>query len=161
MAKIGLTKGKFALVDEADVANLSKHKWQLGPRGYATRSVWDGQHKNTVWMHREILSPPEELEVDHINRDRLDNRRANLRLATRAQNEAAKPLSIRNTSGYRGVNWCQRTRRWRASIKAAGRSTTLGYFHSKTDAAMAWNEAAKDKHGQFAQLNVLPEFRYL
>ena len=103
-----------------------------------------------VSVHKLIVDYP---IVDHINRDRLDNRKINLRAATKSQNamNASKPKH--NTSGFKGVSWCKLTKKWKAGIKANGRSKTLGYFVDILDAAKAHDAAALELFGDFAVLN--------
>ncbi len=110
--RIPLTQGKYAIVDPDDYKRLSKYKW-YAMKGlntfYAARCVWDGINKkrHTIKMHREIINPPYPLVVDHINRNGLDNRKANLRPATPAQNSLNKPYIKPKTSPskYKGVTW--------------------------------------------------------
>jgi hypothetical protein len=106
-------------------------------------------------MHRTILGAPQGHMVDHINRDGLDNRRINLRAATRAQNacNAIKRHSIRSTSQFKGVHWDKARSRWAAQIKKLGKVTNIGRFISEEDAARAYDTAAKKVYGEFARLN--------
>lgn len=89
--------------------------------------------------------------IDHRNGDGLDNRFANLREATGSQNQANKIISKVNSSGVKGVHWFARTQKWRAEIKANGRSVHLGYFTELSDAAAARAKAEREHHGQFRQ----------
>ena len=93
--------------------------------------------------------------VDHINSDSLDNRRSNLRVCTVSQNNMNSAIGRNNKSGYKGVSWDKTNKKWRAGIKAKGKSVSLGSFNSKKDAARAYNEAAKKAYGEFAKLNIL------
>ena len=92
--------------------------------------------------------------VDHRNTDSLDNRRANLRLATHSQNSCNSRRDKSNTySRYRGVSFSKRKQKWFAAIRADGKKTWLGYFDSEEDAAKAYDTAAKKYHGEYATLN--------
>jgi hypothetical protein len=104
-------------------------------------------------MQNVILPPPEGRLVDHENQDGLDNRRANLRIATRSQNNANQRRRKDNTSGYKGVVWHKRERRWQAQIQVEGKCLYLGGFDDPKDAAQAYNVAAFTHFGEFARLN--------
>lgn len=83
------------------------------------------------------LKPDDGLQVDHRNRNRLDNRRTNLRIVTHAQNMHNKSLYCNSTSGFRGVTWSQTRKQWRARVGVDGKRIHLGYFKHKHDAAEA------------------------
>ncbi len=100
------------------------------------------------------MKPPKSMPVDHINCDGLDNRRANLRLATRQQNKCnSRPRARRGTSRYKGVWWDKERRKWRAAVGYNGKTKHLGAFDNDIEAAKARDVAAKKYHGQFAWLN--------
>ena len=88
--------------------------------------------------------------IDHINRNRTDNRWSNLREATYAENNRNKSIGINNTSGYKGVSWHKRRGKYRAEIRVNGKSKHLGYFDNKEDAYASYIQAAKLYHGEFA-----------
>ena len=106
-------------------------------------------------MHREVIKAPDELLADHINRNSLDNRKANLRPATHAQNvqNRTKNRKGKYSSKYKGVTWNCGHRLWQADIKFNGNHIFLGSFDSETGAAKAYDRAAKRYHGEFAVLN--------
>lgn len=139
---------RFALVDTADFTDLSRHWWSF-TRGYAVRS----ESGSAVFMHRQILGLDAGQAVDHVNGNRLDNRRCNLRVATQAQNMANLGLSDRNTSGFKGVSWNKRDRRWQATISINNKARNLGYYELDVDAAHAYDAAARVLRGAFARLN--------
>jgi hypothetical protein len=153
--RIPLTQGKFAIVDPDDYSRLCRHKWFAAKSRltfYAVRSSRKGSKRYRLHMHRDVLKAPDDMFVDHINRNGLDNRRANLRLATCAQN-AWNADSTRGYSGYKGV-WMDKKRGlWRAAIFCGGKKKYLGYFSDKREAAKAYDRAAIQYHGQFASLN--------
>lgn len=141
MKEIPLTRGKVALVDDEDFESLSRFKWQASQESgiwYARRG-----HK-TIRMHTQIMGG---LNVDHRNRNGLDNRRENLRFATRSQNGFNTKLFKSNKSGAKGVSWYKwlAVPKWRADIKVNGRKIHLGYFHDK-DEAIAARQTAEAKH---------------
>ena len=103
-------------------------------------------------MHNEIIGAVFGVEVDHENHDTLDNRRINLRFATKSQQAANRRLRSDNRSGVKGVRWNKGTQSWRATITAEGKQISLGCYPNITDAKNAYNEAAKRYHGEFACL---------
>ncbi len=105
-----------------------------------------------IYMHRLITNAPYGLLVDHINGDCLDNRKANLRLATNAQNNYNKrPLN--SFSKYKGVFFIRKEKRWTATIGLNHKKIYLGNFKDEIKAAKAYDTAAKKYYGQFAYLN--------
>jgi hypothetical protein len=155
--KIPLTKGYYAIVDDDDYERVSQFKWTYS-KGYAVRSVKDEQGR---WvhqlLHRFILNAPEELKVDHINGNALDNRKSNLRLCTQKDNSRNSKKPKNNTSGYKGVTYDRRKKKWKAQIKVNYKNIFLGHFDSKHDAARMYNFWAKDLFGEYARLNVIRE----
>ena len=132
-------KGKIvaqALVDEEDVALVSRHRWFFNSsgRGYASRK----SSGRVVFMHRAILGlTGRALEPDHINGDGLDNRRANLRIVSHAQNLQNKRSYAGSTSKFRGVWWNRLHRKWEAGARHQGKNFHLGYYASEEEAAAA------------------------
>jgi hypothetical protein len=105
-------------------------------------------------MHREVIDVPDDLFVDHINHNGWDNRKANLRPATPADNARyARYPKINTTSKYRGVWYNRQTGKWRATIVVNRKRKQIGYFRNEIDAAKAYDKAAKRYYGQFAIFN--------
>lgn len=123
-----------ALVDQSDAA-LSAYAWQLSEQGYARRPLWEHGRKRWVRLHREVLGLERgnPLLGDHINGDRLDCRRSNLRVVTAGQNAQNRASYANTSSRFRGVS--RRGDRFDASIKLGGRSKHLGRFRSELVAA--------------------------
>lgn len=153
MKEIPLTKGLTALVDDEDYLSLTENSWSAN-KGYAIRSFRANGKCVVVSMHRQILSlkSGDRIEVDHINGNKLDNRKSNLRCCTRAENERNKTLSKRNTSGFKGVSWNKRDKHWRAKIKINGKNQHLGCFKTAEEGYAAYCKAALELHGEFANL---------
>jgi len=144
----------LALVSQEDYEQLARYNWQAHiSRGafYATRGEFipETGRQRTIRMHRVILNAPDDMEVDHINGDGLDNRRENLRLASRGQNMGNVPVSRNNRSGYLGVHLESRTGRW----AAACRGRNLGSYDTPEEAARAYDTEARRVHGPFARPN--------
>ena len=154
--EVPLTKGKVAIIDEADDKRVLAYSWcaMVTKKGkwYAKRKIIiDGKHTSQL-LHRFILDAPAGVDVDHRNGDGLDCRRDNLRKASPSQN-AANRSTKEHTSRYKGVSWDKRAARWRADLRYGYRSITLGRFESEEDAARAYDRAARRYHGVFARLN--------
>ena len=158
MKKIPLTRGQYAIVDDIDYGKLMKYKWQCAKSAgycYASRAKWNGKYCSSVQMHRQILNAPKNKYVDHINGNGLDNRRKNLRIATNSQNLMNSKIFNTNTSGYRGVGWDKKEKKWKARITQNQKHKFLGYYLTKEDAAKAYNHAAKKLFGSFAKVNII------
>lgn len=141
---IALGAGAFTLVDAADRTRVEQFRWCLGADGYARGRV----EQRVVLLHRFLFADAREL--DHANRDRLDNRRANLRPATSQQNSGNRGLSAtRNTSGFKGVSRNTVGGGWSARL----RSKSLGTFATAEDAARAYDVAVRAAYGEFAYQN--------
>ena len=158
--RIPLTKGAFAIVDPDDYERLRQYKWHVCKRSntsYAIRHKWLPGEKRytTVSMHREVIDVPEGLFVDHINHRGLDNRKANLRPATPAENAryALYPKKKNASSKYRGVWYYKKKKRWRAVIGINNTRKIIGSFHTELEAAKAYDAAAKKYYKEFAILN--------
>jgi HNH endonuclease len=150
---IPLPNSMLAIVDDEDYEELSRYKWgvRVAKYGcYVRRMVYAGGKGTSVYIHRQILGFPDSL-IDHINRNPLDNRKSNLRLCTRSQNNANGP-SI-GTSKFRGVHFMTARKRWRSNIIINGKVVSVGTFSTEVEAAMAYNERAKEFYGEFANLN--------
>ena len=155
MREVQLSRGLVALVDDQDYDMIISHRWQPTPadqkqvRFYASRRT----SRSTFYMHRVILNPPPGMEVDHINGDGLDNRRCNLRLCSRGQNNANIKNIRRASSGFRGVYISSTSRLYRAMISVGKKNIELGRYKSAEEAAKAYDAAASAAFGEFATLN--------
>lgn len=147
---IALTQGKFALVDAVDYEWLMEHVWYY-TSGYAGRYGGKEHGGRTIFMHDCIMPSPEGLEVDHINLDKLDNRRSNLRHGTRTQN-LGNVRSKKGSSQYKGVSRT-RGKRWQVFIQKNGKSVYLGSCANEIDAAKIYDAAAREHFGEFARCN--------
>jgi hypothetical protein len=160
MRFIQLNNGYQAVVDDADFQWLSAWKWYVKPGKngsfYAARKEYDKNDwhiTHTINMHRIILNAPLGMQVDHKDGNGLNNQRNNLRLATPSQNGANSRRSKRNTSGYKGVIWNKRNKRWQVRIMVERRMVSVGYFIDIEDAAIAYANAASKYFGEFARVS--------
>jgi hypothetical protein len=162
--RIKLTKGqltgtnpavkRFAIVDPEDYQKLSECDWQYvenTTRSYYAAHIEGGK---IVYMHRVIINAPVGSIVDHRYGNGLDNRKVNLRIVTRTQNQYNRRKTAKKTSSkYKGVHFKKVINRYSAEICCNGKRTHLGYFDNEIDAAKAYDKAAKELHGEFARLN--------
>jgi len=142
MARIKLTQGKYALVDDADFEFLSKYKWYISNHGYAMTTTTPH-----LYMHRLINKTPKGLLTDHINRKTLDNRKSNLRTADKRINSINRNLQSNNTSGYKGVSWDKQHKKWESYIWKNQVKISLGYFDSFKKAVLVRRQAERKYHG--------------
>ncbi len=145
--KIELTHGKFGLIDDEDYPSVIEYgSWQFRPDGYA--ALTNGNLN--VLLHRFVMKMLWSKEnLDHINGNKLDCRKRNLRVATPSQNQQnRKPYK-----GFKGVCWRRRKQKFTATINVGGRNQHLGYFKTDIEAAIAYNVAALQHYGEFARLN--------
>jgi hypothetical protein len=157
--RIRLSGPRYAKVDAEDYELLKRYEWFAfcnGHNFYIKRLA--AKPESGKWpfisMHREIVKAREGMVVDHKNRDTTDNRRANLREATYAQNMTNAPkVRVPTSSKYKGVCKRKNRRKWRAQIKANGKQIHLGSFEDEIEAAKAYDAAAREYYGEFAYLN--------
>ena len=148
----GLPEG--VQIDRADELLVAGFNWTIMKNGYV--GAWRGNMH--LYLHRLIVGAGPSQHVDHRNGDKLDNRRGNLRVASKSQNGANRPkdnITRGATSHYKGVSWKSGRNRWVAHIHVEGRTQYLGSFTNEDDAARAYNMAAVATWGEFARLNVI------
>lgn len=144
--KITLKDNSKCLVDNEDLEKLSKYSWYKHSEGYAVTNI----NKKYTLMHRFLLNAKRNEVVDHINGNKLDNRKSNLRLASPAQNM----MNSRGRNKFKGVSKTQsKTSPWRATIKINQKSIHIGAFKTELEAAYAYDSKAREIFGQFAKTN--------
>ena len=161
--RIPLSKGYYATVDSDWYEYLNQWKWYYRD-GYAVRHS-EENHKNEIQMHRVVMGDPYKtngLDVDHkdgknLPKDMrgLNNQSNNLRWATRAQNSYNSRVSKNSTTGYKGVHWNKRDKKYIARVRCGGKIVYQGNFDTPEDAAKAYNSAAKEYFGEFVVLNLI------
>jgi hypothetical protein len=158
MREVPLTQGYNAIVDDEEYERVAVYNWAVEVRPntcYASSNLGQGRNAQRVRLHRFILTPPTDMQVDHINRNGLDCRKENMRLTDWTGNgrNIIQPQGEGGT-GYRGVYKHHYSERWIARIRDnTGRKLHLGTFESPELAAVAYDEAALRYHGEFAVLN--------
>lgn len=145
-------KGDEILVDDEDFDFLSKHKWHI-VSGYAVR--WSNGKPKYISMHRFLLNLAhgDKRLGDHIDHNKLNNQRNNLRIVDHKKNGANRSSKIGSSSKYLGVSWYKRDSKWICHIKKDGKNKHLGIFDKEEDAARAYDLMAEALHGQYANLN--------
>jgi hypothetical protein len=158
--RICLGDGEFTILDPKDYYLYNCFKWSACGRDddslYAARILRKTEFGRIKYMylHREIMNPPKGLLVDHRNGNSLDNRKANLRIATRSQNcMNSRRNKSKTSSQYVGVSFDKEYELWRAYIRYQEKRIHLGRFGSEIEAARAYDAAAKKYFGEFAHLN--------
>jgi hypothetical protein len=150
---IPLGDGFYAYVDAADYEWLSQWTWHLY-NGYAGRR----EKGKLIFMHRQIARPPKGMVVDHHNRNRMDNTRANLRVCTPQENGRNKGKRAGASSRFVGVFYCKASGKWRAHIWFEGGYVSIGYFTDEVEAARAYDRKAVELFGATARLNFPEEW---
>lgn len=149
MKEIRLPRGKVALVDDEDYELLGQRRWCCGKEGYAQRK----DNNTIIRMHRIIMNTPDGMLTDHINQNKLDNQKNNLRICTYAENLMNSSKRKHTTSIYKGVSYNKQRKKWEAYIKFNKKQIHLGNFNYEKEAAKKYDEKAKELFGEFARLN--------
>lgn len=151
---------KEVIIDIEDWDKIKKYKWyvrfdQSINNFYVVTNIYHPKHIQ-LSIHREIMNIKEsKLQVDHINHNTLDNRKNNLRICSCLENVRNKRIYKINSSGYKGVCWHKRIGKWYTQIEVNKKNIYIGQFDDKIKAALAYNKAAKQYFGEFANLNII------
>lgn len=142
-------------IDSQDFHFVDKIRWSIGFNTHGKGLFVKRSNKGkTLLLHRLIMNVNDrDIHVDHINHNGLDNRRCNLRLCTHTQNMKNKSSKINGTSKYLGVCWHKVNKKWTSNIRCSNKLLFLGYFTDEIEAAKAYDNAAKEVHGEFANFN--------
>lgn len=158
---IKLSNGMKAIIDSEDWDKIKHITWGYG-YGSAKKTGYSqyvgGRPKKSssqILLHRFVMNTPKGMVTDHINGNKLDNRKSNLRICTPAQNSMNSKKHIIQSSKYKGVSWYKRDKCWRAYVNFGRRQIHLGYFAKEIDAVKAYNKRAKEVHKEFACLNII------
>jgi hypothetical protein len=149
IAYVELSRGQWALIDREDADRVGLHNWCVNTpaagRAYAI--------SQSLYLHRFVVSVGVGLDVDHKNRNGLDNRKSNLRPATRSQNCANMGTRRASTGGAKGVTWSKQKLKWKAYIGINGEKLHLGYFETRAEGERAYLAAAQRYFGEFARVS--------
>ena len=154
----GKSQTKTVMVDDDDYERLSKYKWcasSSGDKYYAMRATRKGGTYKAIYMHRDVLPPPQlNQEVDHINRNTLDNRKSNLRIVSRRENAFNRYIAKKTAqrSKYKGVYWVDKMGKYVSVFNG----THIGCFEKEDDAALAYNAKAYEFDKNFVAFNIVP-----
>jgi len=147
---------KYLLIDNEKYDLVKKYSWYLSSYGYAiAHHLGKGKNYKKIYAHLLIINCPKGMEIDHINHNKLDNRRRNLRICTRSQNQMNKIKLKNNISGFTGVIWDKQNKKFRAQIQVNKKHFHLGLFETKEQAAEIYNQKAKYLFGQFFNIKKL------
>lgn len=150
MKQISLTQNKIAIVDNEDYEWLNNWKWHYRPDGYAGTYIHTTKGSRVLLMHRLIMDAPKGRGIDHINHDKLDNRRVNLRFCNQSQNMANRVESVNSLSGYKGVIWDNHANKWRVTIGYNYNRIYLGLYEDVELAKTIYRSVARRLFGEFA-----------
>jgi hypothetical protein len=126
----------YAIIDDEDFLSVNKYRWFLNSNGYAVTTT-----KPNIYMHRMINKTPCRMITDHINRNTLDNRRCNLRTADKRINSINRGLQSNNTSGYKGISWNKKNKKWETYIWKNQIKIGLGRFNNLNKAIFIRKQA--------------------
>lgn len=146
--------GYTVTVDACDAHLLDAYNWHVITGRYiAAHNRRHYKQQKNVLLHRLIANPPAGMEVDHRDRNPLNNTRGNLRICTRSQNGVNRPKYGTCTSRFKGVYLVRSTGRWSAKVSYQGRLHHLGTFDTEVEAAKAYDQKMVSLYGEFARLN--------
>ena len=148
-------KDKEILISISDYDLVSKYTWRVSPYNYVETTTYDKGNRKNLRLSRLLTDCPSNMVVDHINNNRLDNRRENLRVCTSQQNNLNVKKYSTSKSKYKGVTFCKNTNKWRAKTKHLGKTISLGYYDTEEEGALAYNKYMLEHHKNFAQLNIV------
>jgi hypothetical protein len=161
MKLIELTQDKFTQVDDSDFDYLNQWNWfakKDGKKFYAARNHYENKKCKIILMHCVLMN---DKGIDHIDGDGLNNQKFNLRKANGSQNRANTPKIAGCSSVYKGVYWKKTNNKWASRIRFNNKEIYLGLFNNEVDAALAYNNKARELFGEFAQINLTcPKCKY-
>lgn len=151
---IRLSTGEFSIVDAEDFDRVNSFNWSGKTQRTSTYQCYAICRIENIWLHRLILGITDRnIQVDHIDHNGLNNQKSNLRACTSSQNCMNTRKAKNKTSKYKGVSFCALKNNYKVSITIKGKWMHLGYFKKEIDAALEYDNKAKEYFGEFAFLN--------
>lgn len=156
IAFVTLTKGYTAVIDAADAPLVGAWNWCAMVKNHTVYARRPGAmdangNRQTIMMHRVIMNPHDDLQIDHRDGNGLNNRRTNMRVSTNSQNQHNQRTRDDNTSGFKCVNWHKHTGKWQARIMLNGKRHHLGVHATPEAAHKAYCDASTRMHGEFGR----------
>lgn len=150
---IGTTfSGQTFVFDAEDILTVKKYTWGISAGGYVSANLPGG---DVLMLHSLLMGAIKGLWIDHISRNKLDNRKSNLRYVSPQQNSFNSGISKNNTTGYKGVYYDKNRKKYQAEIMCSRKKYHLGRFDTALEAAKAYNQKAIELFGEYAFLNVI------
>lgn len=147
------SRGGRALVDNSDYEGVILYKWYLDKRGYPITNIRPNGKKRSISIHLFLLGHARGLHIDHMDGNKLNNQRYNLRRCTVSQNAMNRKINVNNKSGFRGVSWIESRNKWDVRICKDSKIIRCGRFLLLADAVEASISARKKYHGEFARID--------
>ncbi len=138
------------LVDEEDLERVLKLKWHINTVGYVVSDQRKHKRGKYIRLHRFILQPNKNELIDHKNRNPLDNRKCNLRIADKSTNAMNREAQSNSSTGYKGITWDKQKKRWRTYASKKGKQYHLGFYKTIDEAIEGYNSRIEDIHGEWA-----------
>jgi hypothetical protein len=149
-----IASGKEFYFDKTDIEFVTSHNWNEDSKGYISTTIGELKNKKVQRLHRLLIVEHDYL--DHVNMNKKDNRRSNLRGCSKQQNSFNRP-SVKGTSKYKGVSYSKKLSKWAAQIMYDGKQYHLGYSDNEEECAVMYDNKAKELFGMFARLNIVKE----
>lgn len=148
--KIKLTNGKYVLVDSDNFEYLNKWKWRESNKGYACRNIRKGKRQGILYMHR-LVTKADDCIIDHMNRNKLDNRICNLQKTDLTGNNINSKIRIDNVSGFKGISWHKEGKKYGVEIRKYNKRYWIGLFSTIEEAIGARFTAELEYYGDIKQ----------
>ena len=145
-------KNKYILIDDEDFWVLEKYKFSINTQGYVITEIGNRKMntRKILSLHRIIIQPKAYEIIDHINRNKLDNRKCNLRIANKSTNGMNRSCQSNSTTMVKGVSWSNQKNKYRIYCSVNGKQYHLGYAKSLTKALEIYKKKINKYHGEFA-----------